>query len=171
MCFFVKFLIILFDILYSFTLHKYTVTNNNNISFVITIVTGEFTMLIQQKYDFKVCVIFFVFYSAEYKVYIHLPCINTQRQTMYSFDITRVISYINCQSPRLYQLSANCYEVDCILDIIWLLQPYQKIHYCNKSMLAIIADLNIFFWSNMLIGINSRSAMVHLFSIMCWLFV
>ena len=91
--------------------------------------------------------ILFDFYSTHYKVYFHLPCINTQRQTTETFDITNVISYIYHQMPRLYQGSANCCEGDRNSDINCLLQPYQTIHYCNQSVLAIVPDLNIFVWS------------------------
>ena len=119
-------LIILFWRLYQFALHKHIVTNNNTILFLFAIVTCEFIMLILRKYGVKVCVIYFDFYSAHYKVYIHLPWINTQQQTSASFDIINVISSINCQSPRLYKGSANYCERDCDSDIIRLLQPYQK---------------------------------------------
>ena len=119
-------------------------TNNNTIFFMITIVTGEFTMLILWKYGFKVCVVSFDFYSAHYKVYIHLPCINIQRQTTAYFDITNVISSINCQTSILYQGSSNCCERDRNSDRIHLLQPYQTINYCNQSMLVIDPYLHIF---------------------------
>ena len=158
-------LIILFDSLYQFTLHKHTASNNNNILFVINIITGEFTMLIQHKYGFKVCVISFNFYSAHYKVYIHLLCINTQRQTTASFDITNVISSSNRQMPRLYQVSADCCEVDRNYDIIRLLQPYQTIHYCNQSMFVIVPDLNIFGRSITIIGLTWISTLVKVFYI------
>ena len=48
---------------------------------MIAIVTGEFTILILRKYGFKVYVILLGFYSSQFKVYINLPYINTQRQT------------------------------------------------------------------------------------------
>ena len=133
-------------------------------------------MLILQKYGFKVCVILFVFYSTQYNVYIHIPCINTQQQTTATFDITHVISsrdlttlrqyqgfynwqttapfdithvilYSNRRTPRLYQGSANCCERDHNSNMISLLQPYQTIHYCKHSVLAIVPDLNILVWS------------------------
>ena len=84
-----------------------------------------------------------IFIQAHYKVYIHIPCINTQRQKTASFDITNVISSSNRQTPRLYKGPANCCEGDHNSDIIRLLQPYHTIHYCNQSMLAIVPDLNI----------------------------
>ena len=93
-------------------MHKHTATNNNTILFVIAIVRGEFTMLIQQKYGFKCCVFLFDFYSAHYKVYFYLPCINTQRQTTASFEITNVISSSNRQTPRLYQ---TCFNPICLV--------------------------------------------------------
>ena len=100
-------------------------------SSVVAILTGELTMLIIKKYGFKVCAISFNFCFNHYKVYIHLPCINTQQQTTSSFDITHVISSINCQTSRLYQRSANHCEGDCNFNIICLLRPYHSIHYCN----------------------------------------
>ena len=65
---------------------------------MIAIVTGEFTMLIILKYSFKVCVISFGFYLIHYKVYIYLPCLNTQQLTTAPFDITHVISSIKRQT-------------------------------------------------------------------------
>ena len=100
-----------------------------------------------KKYSFKVCVISLHFYSTHYKVYFHLPFINTQRWTTAPFDITHVISSSNWQTPILYQRSANCCEGYDNSNIISLLQPYQKSHYCNQSVLAIVQDLNIFGWS------------------------
>ena len=47
---------------------------------MINIVTGEFTILILQKYDFKVYMISFGFYFYNFKVYIHLPCIDAQQK-------------------------------------------------------------------------------------------
>ena len=159
MWFFVWFFIILFDSLYSSTLHKYAATNNNTILFMIIIVMSEFTMLIPPKYGLKVCVISFDFCSTHYKVYIHLPCINTQQQTTASFETTNFISYSNCQTPRLYKGSANFCEGDRNSDIICLLQPYQTIHYCNQSVLAIVPYLNILFWSITIIDIIWRRAL------------
>ena len=164
--YFVWFLIILFDSLYSSTLHKHTVNNNNTIFFVIIIIRGDFTMLIQHKYGFKVCVIYFYFYSAHYKVYIHLPCINTQQQTTYSFDITSIISSSNRQTSRLYKGSANCCEGDRNSDIFRLLQPYQTIHYCNQSMFVIVPDLNMFGRSITIIGVTCRISLVQYLYIM-----
>ena len=171
MWFFVWFLIILFDSLHSSTLHKHTMTNNNTIFLLITIFRGEFTMLIQQKYGFKVYVISINFYSAHIKVYIHLPCINTHPQKTASFDITNIISYREFQIPRLYKGSANFCEGDRNSDRIRLLRPYQTIQYCNQSVLAIVPDLNIFVWSVTIIVSICRSALVQFFSIICYLFV
>ena len=104
-------------------------------------------MLILQKYGFKVCVISFCFYSSHYKVYIHLPCMNTQRRTTAPFDITHVISSGKSQTLRLYQGWANRCEVDCNSYIFCLLQSSQTIHNCNQSVLAIFPYLNILVWS------------------------
>ena len=79
-----------------------------------------------------------------YKVFIYLPCINTQQQTTATFYITHVISSSDHQTPRLYQGSANPCEGYRNSNIISLLQPSQTIHYCNQSVLAIVPDLNIF---------------------------
>ena len=67
-----------------------------------------------------------------YKVFIYLPSINTQQQTTAPFDITHIISSSDRQRPRLYQGSAYYCEGDRNSDIIRLLQPSQKIHYCNQ---------------------------------------
>ena len=120
-----------------------------------------------KNYSLKVCVYSFDHYSARYKVYIRLSCINTQQTTTSSFDITNVISSIKCQLLRLYQGSANCCEGHSISDIIRLLQPYQKIRYCNQSMLVIVPDLNIFFWSITIKGITSRRSLEQFFYITC----
>ena len=164
---FVLFLIILFDSLYSFTLHKHTATNNNTIFFVIAIVTGECTMLILQKHGFKVCVISFNFYSTHYIVYIHQPFIITQIQTTASFEITHVISSSDRQTPRLYQGLADFCEGDRISDIICLLQQSQTIHYCNQSVLAIVPDLNILVWSIAIFDLILKISLVQLFYITC----
>ena len=81
--------------MYPFTLHQHTATNNSTIFFVISIVTGEFTILIIQKYVFKVCVISFGFYSSHFKFYIHLTCINTQRQTTAPFSLWLPLSRVS----------------------------------------------------------------------------
>ena len=82
---------------------------------------GDFTMLILQKYSFKVCVILFFKNSTHYKVYTHLPTINTQRRTKSQFDITPVISSSDRQTKRLYQRSADRCEEDRNAYIIRLL--------------------------------------------------
>ena len=95
MCNIVWFLIILFESLYPLTLHQHTATNNSTNLFVIDIVTGEFTILILWKYGFKVCIISFGFCSSHFKVYIHLPCINTQRQTTAPFSLWLPLSRVS----------------------------------------------------------------------------
>ena len=139
--------------------------NNNTVFFVITIVTGEFNILIPQKYGFKVCVILFGSYSTHYKVYIHLPCINPHRRTTAPFYVTHIISYINHQTPILYHGSAGCCEGDRNFNIICLLQQSQTIHYINQSLLAIVPDLNIFVWSITISDLISRSPLVQFFSV------
>ena len=114
---------------------------------MIAIDTGEFTVLLLQKYGFKVRLISFGFYSTRYKFYIHLPCINTQRQTTAPFDNTPIISYSNHQTTGLYQGSDNRCEGDYNFDIIRLLQTSQAINYYNQSVLEIVPDLNIFVFS------------------------
>ena len=112
---------------------------------------------------FKVCVISFDFYSTHYKVYIHLPCINTQRRTTSPFDITHVISSSDCQTPRLYQgLDDRC-EGDRNSDIICLLLPYLTIQYCNHSVLAIFPDLNILVRIITIFYLIKRSNLLHFF--------
>ena len=140
-------------------------TKNNTISSVNAIVMGKFTMLILIKYSFKVCVLSFGFYSTNYKVYIHLTCINTQQRTTSPFDITYVISSSDRQTLRLYQGSADCCEGYRNPDIIRLLQPSQTINYCNQSVLGIVPYLNIFVFSITILDLISRSALVQFFSI------
>ena len=134
----------MFESLNTFTLKHNTETNSNTIFSMIVIIKGDFTMLILRKYGFKVCVISFRSYSTHYKFYIHLPYINTQRQTTATFDITHVISFSNLQTLTLYQGSADLCEGDSNSDIIRLLQPSQTIHYCNQSVEAFVPDQNIF---------------------------
>ena len=130
---------------------------------MIAIFTGECTILILQKYGFKVCVILFSFYSIHFKVCIHLPCINTQRQSRAPFDYTPVISSSNHQKTGLYQGSANCCEGYRNSGLMCLLQKSQSIHYCNQSVLAIVPDLNIFVFSVMIVVLIFRSALVRLY--------
>ena len=63
--------------------------------FVTNIVTGECTVLLLQKYVLKVFVVLFGFSSSSLKVFIHLRCIITQRQTTTPvhlwFRLSRVI--------------------------------------------------------------------------------
>ena len=97
-----------------------------------------------------------------YNVFIYLPCINTQWITTAPFKITTVISYSDHQTPRLYQGSDDRCEGDHNSNIIRLFQPYQKIHYCNQSLLAIVPDLKIFAFSITIVDLISRSALVRL---------
>ena len=129
---------------------------------MIATVTGDFTILILQKDSFKVCVMSFDFYSNHFKVYIYLPCINKQRRQIAPFDINTIISSRDCQTKGLYQGSDDRCEGDCSSDIIRLLHPSQKIHYCNQSVLAIFPDLNIFVFSITIFDLISRSALVRL---------
>ena len=126
--------------------------------------------VVLEKYGFIVCAISFDLYSTHNKDYIYLPCINTQWQTTAPFNITHVLSSSDCQTPRLYQGSANHCGEYRNSDVINLLQPYLTIHYCNQSVLAIFPDLNIFVWYYDF-DLISRSALVHYFSITCYLFV
>ena len=102
----------------------------------------------------------FGFYSTHYKVYIHILCIRTERQTTESFNITHVISYSDNQTPILYQGSDDSCEGYRNSDIISLLHPSQAINYCNQSVLAIVPDLKIFVFSITIFGLISRSALV-----------
>ena len=123
--------------------------------------------VVLQKYGFKVCVIWFDFYSTHYKVFIHIPCIITQQQTTTPFNITHVISSCNLRTPILYQGLANHCKGDRNSDIICLLHPYQTIHYCNQSVLGTVPEMNILAWSITIFDIILRSALVQLFSITC----
>ena len=82
------------------------------------------------------------FYSSHYKVYINLPCINTQQQTIAKLNNNPIVSFRNHRTIGLYQGSIyRCerYRNSCR---ICLLQPSHKIHYCNHSVLEIFLGLN-----------------------------
>ena len=67
------------------TLHQHTAMNNCTIVIMITIVTDEFTIFIQKKVVWRFlwyCSIF----TNHFKVYSHLPCINTQRHSTSTFS-------------------------------------------------------------------------------------
>ena len=96
------------------------------------------------------------------KVYIYLPCINTQQQATAPFDDTPVISSSDHQKTEIYQGSDSHCEGDRNSDLIRLLQQYQAIHYCNQSVLEIVPDLNVSIFSITIVGIISRSALVRL---------
>ena len=130
------------------------------ISFVISIVMDEFTLLILQKYGFKVCVISFGFYSTHFIVYIHLPLISTHQQTTSPFNITSIISSSNSQKTGLYQGSADHCKRYRNSNIICLLQPSQAINYCNQSVSGIVPDLNILVCSITIFDLISRSTLV-----------
>ena len=92
--------------------------------------------------------IFFGFCWSHFKVYIHLPCINTQRPTKAPF------------SKTLHQGSGNNFDWDHNSDIICLIQISQVVQYCNEWVLDIVLDLNIFFFSITSSDIILRSALI-----------
>ena len=102
----------------------------------------------------------FGFNSTNFKAYIHLPCIKTQRRKTAPFNETYIISYSDHPTIGIYPGSAYRCEGDRNFDIICLLQQYQEIHYCNQSVLAIVPDLNIFVFSITIFDLISRSALV-----------
>ena len=92
----VRFILLCASSFYNSTgLRFYIFFRNQHRVFVIAIVTGEFTILILQKYVFKVCAISFGFWSYYLKVYIHLPCINTQLQTTAQFYLSLTLSRLS----------------------------------------------------------------------------
>ena len=119
------------------------------------------------KYSFNVCVILFDFYSNHYKVYIHIPHIITKWWTKAPFNINHVVSSSDLQMPRLYQGWADCCEEDCNLDIIRLLQPSYKIHYCNQSVLVIYQTWTYLFELLRFLISFQGSALVQFFYITC----
>ena len=143
-------------------LYAYTATKNNNMFFVIAIVTSEFTLLILQKYSFRVCVILFGCYSTHFKVYIHLSCINTQQWTTSPLNNTPLLPFSNRWTKRLYQGSPDLFEGDHNSNIICLLQPSQEIQYCNQLVLTIVPGLNIFDFSILVFDLISRKPLVRL---------
>ena len=108
-----------------------TATKNKTIFFVILIFTGEFNMLILQKYGFKVCMTLIDFIQLIIK-FISIYNEKTQRQTTSPFDITHFISSNDRQTPILYQVSDNSCEVDFNSNIFFLLQPSKTVHYCHQ---------------------------------------
>ena len=94
------------------------------------------------------------------KVYIYLPCINTQRQPTAPFNDTPIISSSYNQKTGLYQGSADCCEGDIKSYLIHLLQKSQVIHYCNQSVLDIVPDLNIVIFSIKIVDLISRSTLI-----------
>ena len=135
-------------------------TNNSTILFVIAIFTGEFTILILQKYGFKVCVILFGFYSAHFKVYTHLTCINTQNKKQHHSTSLTSYHLETAKKTVLYQGSSDNCEGDRNPDIIRLLHKSQEIHYCNQSVLSIVPDLNIFVFSITTVDLIPRSTLI-----------
>ena len=115
----------------------------------------------------KITVLMFVWYCLVFiqlilKICFCLTCINTQKWAIEPFDDTPVISSNNHKKTGLYQGSADRCEVDRNSAIIFLLQQYQAIHYCNQSVLAIFPDLNIFVFSITIVDLISRTALVWL---------
>ena len=104
--------------------------------------------------------ILFGFYSTHFKVNIHLPFINTHRRTTVPFNITPIISYGDLRTTGMYKALADCCEGYRNSDIICLLQPSQKIHYCNQSVLVIVPDLKISAFIITISDLISRSALV-----------
>ena len=104
--------------------------------------------------------ILFCFYSIHFKVYIYLPCINTQQRTAAPFDGTSFVSSSNHLNTGLYQGSVNRCGGYCSSDLICPIQQSQAIHYCKKSVLAVVPYLIIFVFSITIIDLISRSALV-----------
>ena len=101
--------------------------------------------VVLQKYGFKVCVILFDFYSTHYKVFIYLPCIITLRRTAAPLNITHILSSRERQTPRLYQGSEDSCGGDYNINVVSMLHPSLTIHYCNQSVLTIVADRAYYF--------------------------
>ena len=78
--------------------------------FVIPIVMGECTVLLLQKYGFKVCAVLFGFWSSCLKFHIHLLWINTQRQITTPF-------YSWLPSSRVSLLC--CYYEHTVRSFVW----------------------------------------------------
>ena len=116
------------------------------------------------KYSFFVCVTSFDFYSTHYKVYVHIPFFNTQKQKASPFNITRILLHSDRRMLILYQGSANHCEGHRNSDVIRLIQPPLKINYCNQSVLF-VPDLNIILWSITIFYLISRSNLVQYFFI------
>ena len=110
--------------------------------------------------------ILFDFYLTHYKVYIHLPCIITQRRTTAPLEFTHVLLSRELQTPRLYQGSEDSCGGDFNFNVVSMVQQFLTIHYCNQSVLAIVPDLNTFLSIIKIFDLISRSSLVHYFYIM-----
>ena len=102
------------------------------------------------------------FCSTRFKVYIHLPYINTQQRTTAPINNTHVISSINHRKIGLYQGSADHCELNNYSNIFVLLQPSHTIHFCNEWVLVIVQDLNIFIFSIITFDLIFRNTLVWL---------
>ena len=108
----------------------------------------------------------FSFYLVHFEgFYIFTPHQHTAMKKS-SFNNTSVISSSDHQKTGLHLGSANRCERDFNLNIISLLQQSYTIHYFNQSVLAIVPELIIFVFSNMIIDHILRSALVR-FSLLC----
>ena len=80
-------------------------------------------------HDIELC--FVPYFGAEFetmfilKVYIYLPCLDAQRQTIAPFDDTPGISSSNHRKTGIYQSSADRCEIDRNTYLIRLIQPSQ----------------------------------------------
>ena len=101
-----------------------------------------------------------VFIHLILQFYIHLPCINTQWQTIQPLNNNPVISSSDLRMTIIYQGSEKSCEEDHNSDIIRLLQQSRATHYCDQSVLAIVSDLNIFIFSITILDLILRSALV-----------
>ena len=110
------------------------------------------------KYGFKFFVTSFDLYWTHYKVYIHLPCINTQKKITISHHSRPIIKWP--QNTKTVSGIANHFKGERNSNMIYLLWPSQAIHYCNQSVLSIVPDLNIFVFSITIVDLISRSALV-----------
>ena len=101
----------------------------------IDIVTDEFTILILQKYGFKVWCIPFGFYSSHFILYIHLPWMNTQRQTTATFSSQSPFSLVSL----LYWYYKNrvlrfvCYSFVLILLVLNFIYIYPEEAHSRKN--------------------------------------
>ena len=102
---------------------------------MITIVTGEYIVVLLQTYSFKVCTVLFDFWSSSLKVYINLRCINTQKRRttqFYSYSPLARVSLLSWYYKNTF-LRLVCYRLVLIQLIIKFISIYPASTYSDEQ--------------------------------------